>query len=415
MPSEPDTDPDSRLGKVKILYHHRTSAQDGSAVHIEGLVGALRQLGAEVMVVAPSIAASSVGVAGRKARVSAVRKHLPRSLHELAEVTYNGAEINRLRRAVRGFRPDVIYQRSNLFLLSGAWIAGRMGIPLIEEVNAPYFMERSRHGGIALPPMAAWAERTAWRRADAVVTVTGALADIVAAQGVARDRLHVMPNGIDPSLLRPEAIDQDAKNRLGLTGRTVLGFTGFVRDWNGLEVVLDQLDRPEARDWFLLVVGDGPARSALERRASELGVSDRLRFTGVVRRAEVPAYVSAFDIALQPAANPYASPLKLFEYMALGRAIVAPDQPNIREILTNKKDGLLFDPTDKTSIGAGVRNLVTDVALRNRLASAARDTVRQRDLTWRRNAERVLLLASQLKAARRGLDSAVSPGAQFPR
>ncbi len=316
-----------------------------------------------------------------------------------------------MQRAVDAFRPDVIYQRSNLFLLSGAWVAARAGLPLIEEVNAPYFLERSRHGGIAIPALANWAERRAWCSADAVITVTGVLADIVAAQGVPRDRLHVMPNGIDRSLLRPEAVDAGAKQRLGLGAYTVLGFTGFVRDWNGLDGVLEQLARPEGRNWFLLVVGDGPARSALEQRARQLGVTERLRFTGVVRRADVPGYVSAFDVALQPAANPYASPLKLFEYMVLGRAIVAPDQPNIREILTADQDAVLFDPADPVALGEAVQRLAGDGALRTRLAATAAATVRSRNLTWRHNAERVVALASRL-AGKPGTNESLSRSAQ---
>ncbi len=186
-----------------------------------------------------------------------------------------------------------------------------------------------------------------------------------------------------------------------------------MRDWNGLEGVLDQMARPEGRGWFLLVVGDGPARAALESRARELRVEARLRFTGVVRRTEVAGHVSAFDIALQPAANAYASPLKLFEYMALNRAIVAPDQPNIREILTNKVDALLFKQDDPLSFGAAVQKLADDAALRQRLAAAAADTVRKRDLTWRHNAERVLSLASQLTTARIGPARTDSPKAQL--
>ena len=163
---------------MKILYHHRTSARDGSAVHIEGLIGALRGLGAQVQVVAPPIARSSID-RSRKSRFFSARERLPRIVHEAAELTYNAPEIMRLSRAVASFRPDVIYQRSNLFLLSGAWTARRAGIPLIEEINAPYFLERSSHGGIAMSRLAALAERSAWRRADAVVAVTGALAEIV--------------------------------------------------------------------------------------------------------------------------------------------------------------------------------------------------------------------------------------------
>ena len=307
----------------------------------------------------------------------------------------------RLSRAVASFRPDVIYQRSNLFLLSGAWTARRAGIPLIEEINAPYFLERSAHGGIAMPRLAAWAERAAWRRADAVVAVTGALAEIVAMAGVPRDRLHVMPNGVDPDLFSPQSIDVGAKARLGLERFIVLGFTGFVRDWNGLDVVLEYLTRPEGRGSCLLVVGDGPARPRLEAIARSLQVVDRVRFTGLVGRSQVPSLVSAFDVALQPAANPYASPLKLFEYMALGRAIVAPDQANIREILADERDALLFDPNDLHSFAAAVRRAAADAALRQRLAAGAVQTLRHRNLTWRHNAERVLALASRLVIAKR--------------
>ena len=387
---------------MRILYHHRTSARDGSAVHIEGLVSGLRQLGAEVLVVAPPIAAPAVGAPAKNRWIQRLRKGLPRFVHELGELAYNFPEAVRLSRAIKRFEPDVIYQRSNLFLVSGAWAAKRAGIPLIEEVNAPFLIERSRHGGIALPSLAAWTERIAWTQADAIVAVTKVLADIVAERGIPPGRLHVMPNGIDEGLLTPDAVALDAKAKLGLDGFTVLGFTGFVRDWNGLDDVIKLLDRPAARNWYLLIVGDGPARESLAALARRVGVADRVRFTGVVGRDRVANYVSAFDIALQPAANPYASPLKLFEYMALGRAIVAPDQPNIREVLRDGQDALLFDQNDAEALGAVICRLAEDVELRNRIACAAMAAVRERNLTWRHNASRVLKLASRLVGAAKG-------------
>ena len=225
--------------------------------------------------------------------------------------------------------------------------------------------------------------------------------DRIAIAGVPRDRLHVMPNGVDPDLFSPQSIDVAAKARLGLERFIVLGFTGFVRDWNGLDAVLEYLARPEGQGSCLLVVGDGPARPRLEAIARSLQVVDRVHFTGLVGRSQVPRLVSAFDVALQPAANPYASPLKLFEYMALGRAIVAPDQPNIREILANERDALLFDPNDLHSFAAAVLRAAADAALRQRLAAGAVETLRHRNLTWRHNAERVLALASRLVVAKR--------------
>jgi glycosyltransferase involved in cell wall biosynthesis len=91
-------------------------------------------------------------------------------------------------------------------------------------------------------------------------------------------------------------------------------------------------------------VGDGPARAAIESLTESLGIPDRVTVTGIIDRDEVARYVGVFDIALQPDVVEYASPLKLFEYMALGKAIIAPDRANIREILTHGRDALLFDP-----------------------------------------------------------------------
>jgi glycosyltransferase involved in cell wall biosynthesis len=381
---------------LKFLYHHRTTAQDGSAVHIDGLVEALRELGVQVVMAAPAPArAGSVAPRG-SALMSALRRRMPRWLHELAELAFNIPEAFALLRAVREQRPDLIYQRSNVYLLSGIWVARWMGVPLISEVNAPYFRERSLHGGIAWRALADWTERALWRRADATIVVTGVLADIVRSAGAAPTRVHVMPNGIDTRLFGSHAIDSSAKARLGLQGRTVLGFTGYVRDWNGLDAVLELLAAPEGRDCFLLVVGDGPARAALEAQATRLAVADRVRFTGVVARTEVAAHVAAFDIALQPAANPYASPLKLFEYMAMQRAIVAPDQPNIREILAHGRDAWLFEPGNPASFAAAILRLAAQPMLRAQVAQGAARTVQDRELTWTRNARRVTDLARAL-------------------
>jgi glycosyltransferase involved in cell wall biosynthesis len=179
----------------------------------------------------------------------------------------------------------------------------------------------------------------------------------------------------------------------------VLGFTGFVRPWHGLDQAIEFLSRSAGTDCMLLVVGDGPARAGLEAQARHLGVADRVRFTGVVARDAVPLHVAAFDVALQPAATPYASPLKLFEYMALARAIVAPAQPNIQEVLRDGEDALLFDPRSPDALQTALARLAGDALLRERLGAGARRTLLARGYTWTRNAERVAALVEQLRQA----------------
>jgi glycosyltransferase involved in cell wall biosynthesis len=120
----------------------------------------------------------------------------------------------------------------------------------------------------------------------------------------------------------------------------------------------------------------------------------RVTITGIIERDQVAGYIAGFDIALQPEVVAYASPLKLFEYMALGRAIVAPDAPNIREIVTNGVDCLLFDPEQPDGLAQALQRLAGDAALRERLGRAAIAKLAERRLTWRDNAVKVAALAA---------------------
>lgn len=381
---------------MRILYHHRIASRDGQAVHVEEIVHALRAAGHDVLLVGPQwIETETLGFEG--GLVSHLKRLVPRQVYELLELSYNLIVAVRLLLAVRKFRPDVIYERYNLYMVAGVYVKRMVGVPLLLEVNAPLYLERRRYGGIGLPALARWTERTAWRRADLILSVTAVLGRIVCDEGVDPARVVVIPNGINPERFAAVPDSAAAKSRLGLDGRIVLGFTGFMREWHGLERLVDVA--AGADDRILLIVGDGPARSLVERRATELGISDRVRITGVVPRDEIASYVRSFDVALQPEVVDYASPLKLFEYLALGRAIVAPDKPNIREVLQHERNALLFRPGDVRAMEAAIERLCADGDLRARLAEEARETIQRRGLTWHANAAAIVRLASGLRDA----------------
>ena len=303
-------------------------------------------------------------------------------------------------RAYRRERPDVLYERYNILCLSGLWLRRVTGVPMLLEVNAPLYEERATHGTLALKGLARWSERTVWRGADKCLPVTDVLADYVRADGVPEDRIAVIPNGVGESFLDGSADGTSVRARHGLEGKLVLGFTGFVRPWHGIDKVIDLLatDRLPA-EAHLLMVGDGPARAELEEQARRLGVAERVTFTGVVQREAVPDYVAAFDIALQPHVVAYASPLKLIEYLALGRPIVAPDSPNICEILDHEQTGLLFPAGNTEAFGEAIVRLANDAGLRAHLGQAARDLLEARNLTWQHNAERVVGFFRELGAS----------------
>lgn len=381
---------------MKILYHHRTASKDGQAVHIEEMIAAMRQQGHEVRVVSPAVSQEGE-MGGKVGWVHKLKGALPKALYELLELSYSVIAYRRLDAVAAEFKPDFIYERYNLFLLAGCMLKRRLAIPLLLEVNAPLVYERSQHsGGLALTWLAKWAEGKVWKSADYVLPVTRVLGRHVAGYGVPAERIVVIPNGINEAHFTNAPDPESAKQNLGLAGKLVLGFTGFVRDWHGVDRVVRWLATPQApSNAFLLVVGDGPVREELEALAEALSIGDRVRFTGVVDRSKVPEHVAAFDIALQPAVTAYASPLKMMEYLVLGKAIVAPTEPNLLEILNDQENALMFDPKDKNGLEDALLALSSDADLRQRLAFGARATISRLRLTWDGNARRAVELAAR--------------------
>jgi len=321
------------------------------------------------------------------------KQFLPKLVYELLEFGYSGLELFKLARAILRQRPDAIYERENIYMLSGVWAARLFSLPLLLEVNAPLAEERGKFGGLAMPAFARWTEEVAWRNATFVLPVTAVLGAMIEQAGVPPSRIVVTSNGVDSDAFR--LVDAAARPHLpeAFKPGPVLGFVGYVRAWHGLPQVVDLLAAdPVLAKASLLVVGDGPARGDLEAQARTLGVEGRVQVCGVIGRDGLAAYISSFDIALQPEVTAYASPLKLFEYMALGRAIIAPDAPNIREILTHEVDALLFEPNNPDSLSAAIRRLAGDGALRARLGAAAADKIHREDISWARNARRVISL-----------------------
>ncbi len=394
---------------MRILYHHRTSAGDGQGVHIRALQRAFRELGHEVFEVSlVGASGAAKGAAKAPSRWSALSR-MPRFARELAEYAYTSFGRPRIIAAANEHEPDFVYERYAFGNAAGVLAARRLGLPIVLEVNSPMVLELERTRGLSFPRTARRLEDFIWKSADRVCVVTAVLGDMVAERGVERARIFVTHNGVQPEHY-DYAPDARAKARAALAlpdaSGIVLGFVGFYREWHRLDLVLDALATPALATARLVLVGEGPAHEALVARASELGVRERVHFAGPRAHDEIPALLPAFDVALVPAINPYASPLKLFEYMAAGLPTIAPDQPNLREVLEHDRNALLVPVGDGAGLRAALERLCGDERLRLRLGARARADVLERDLTWRGNARAVIEVASELVRDRRAAKGA---------
>jgi len=295
-----------------------------------------------------------------------------------AVITRDLGVASALLRVPRRLRPPVVYESHGYAPDVAAALPG-----MIPAANAPSATKVARLER---------REAFVWRNADGYVTITAGLADDLKQRLGERRTLAVVPDGTRIAVDPGRAIDDQQQ------GAVV--YAGHLYAWKGVDVLLDALGQlGGVRGVIVGGYEKEPDLARLRERAARLGISDRVTFTGLVPPSAVAAYLRAARVLVLP--NPasaistrFTSPLKLFEYMAAGRPIVASDLPSIREVLRHEENALLVEPGNPTALAAGVRRLLEDRALADRLARAAMTDVQ--DYSWDRRAERLEALLQQV-------------------
>jgi glycosyltransferase involved in cell wall biosynthesis len=374
---------------VRVLYHHRTQGEEPESVHIANIVRALRNLGHEVSVVGPApLSAHTV----RSTRLGRIKQRLPRFGVELAQIVYNLRSLWQLLRTLKRGSYEFIYERYALYNIAGVLAARLFHRPLILEVNTLYAQAWSRYYGLSFPRAARAMERYVLRRADRIITVTSVQRKLLEVEGVRPERIAVCHNAIDPTEFAPERFEKDdLRVRLGLKS-LVIGFVGTMNRWQGVAgfaAVVEEVVKARS-DVSFLFVGEGEGRAALAAELERRGCLPWVVFAGRVPHAVVPRYVAAMDVGVLLDSNAYGSPMKVFEYWAMGKAVIAPSVDPVLEILRDGETGLLISPGDSKAMAAQILRLAGDPELRRRLGDEGRREVLA-TRTWARNAEQILL------------------------
>lgn len=268
----------------------------------------------------------------------------------------------RARRELKG-PLDLSYERFALFQNLGRGFQ-RSGTPWVLETNAVVAQEAKRErNSLVLGRVASWLERRAYRQADLIVCISESLRDmIVADAGVPRDRIVVMPNGVD--LERFAASGTPAGRAAGGTG-VVVGYVGLVTERQGLDQLIravGNLSR-EGVDIRAVIVGDGPDRPRLEEQVTAEGLEHRVEFVGQVAWQAVPGWIERFSVGYSGQRGVggmpmYHSPLKIYEYLGVGRPVVASRYPDAVDTLVAPRAGWVFPAGDE----AALTDLLREVA-----------------------------------------------------
>lgn len=295
------------------------------------------------------------------------------------------------------FKPDIVYYRG---VTLGGIVSRIFKVPSVAEANGIYADEVEVKWPLFFKltlSILTLKERINYSGATKVICVTeGIKRALVKRFGVDEERCKVIPNGVNTSLFRP--LDKIAcRKKLGLEqGYFYLGFVGMFRPWQGLDTLLlgmkiiKEMGHNKIR---CLLAGDGDGVEILREMVKEYGLEEVIIFTGKIRYEEVPIYMNSFDVCLAPFKKERnekigLSPLKLYEYLACARPVIASKVRGVTEVIENGNCGFLIEPDNAQDLASKIVKSYNEQDNLVQLGSNGRTFV-EKNSSWEKIARRV--------------------------
>lgn len=367
----------NRVCYIRSDFWLKNSLPNGAVAHTEGVVNALVKQGYEVNIV------SSYPLPYLKSYHS-LRVCSPdgwtTGISELEEMEYNRQLLDSLEKSDE--KPDLVYQRYGRNNYAGLLYARQIGVPFILEYNgSEIWMSKNWSHPLRFESVTDEIERCVLTHADLVVGNAEAFRQELISKGVEKKRILIVPNGVDPERFTPSVSGKTVRQSLGAKEEDIIvSFVGSFGPWHGAETLAMTIPAVTAKNKRIryLFIGRGVRLESVRKIVFMSDTSDRVVFTGFVGRESIPEYLAASDILVSPQVpNPdgtpfFGSPTKLFEYMSMGKAIVASNLDQIGKLLTHEEDAILVPPGDAKKLAEAILSLAEDPNLRKRLGNQAR-------------------------------------------
>lgn len=372
----------------------------GASVHVCEIVNAFAELGHQVTLFAVrkgqenrQLNAEIINVkANDDTDYSNLEEEEKSRLHELYLIRLNDAIHQEILQSHSKDPFDFIYERYSLFGTAGVDVSQELNIPCIIEVNSPLVKEQQNYRALYHLKEAEQVEAKVFNEATFLSAVSNEIKSYLLSKQIDSKKIHVVPNGVNADKFHP---DVNPSKAFPIEGNTVIGFSGSLKPWHGLEVLMEafQILTNQCSDYHLLIVGEGPLRNRIEDFSHNSGIENQVTITGWTQHDDLPGLLKLMDIAVAPYPeldNFYFSPLKLYEYMAVGKPVVASKIGQIDNLIEDGVNGLLVKPGDARTLASILQKLSNDLGLQRAIGSAAVKSVKE--FTWQGNAKKVIKL-----------------------
>ncbi|CAN2045905.1 putative Glycosyltransferase subfamily 4-like N-terminal domain-containing protein [Candidatus Magnetomoraceae bacterium gMMP-13] len=393
---------------VKIIYHHRTLRTGVEGVHISGVINGLKKKGHDVVEVAlitgdhndiykiPEQSKKTKAGTGKYFKIFA--EYFPNFLFRVAELCYNFVGLYKLISTIFKNRDvDFIYDRYAYFSFVPVLIGKIFKIPVILEVNIVTDLKDTRK--LELAWLCRVIEQWVVKNCKKVFVISDLLKKtIVKNKGLDKEKIIVQPNGCDldlPSVDISHIINTKLMEQLDR--KTIICFLGRLLLWYNLDKLIEIIAELQNNypDIVLMIIGDGAEKERLLRCVDEFNQNKNIIFTGRVSHQEAMSLIAHCDLCVIPATNEWTSPVKLFEYMGMGKAVVAPDIKSISSVMSDGVHGRLFKQDDFVEFKKCLATLIKDTKLRETMGQNGRKHIKN-NYTWDHVAERIITESKNL-------------------
>lgn len=386
---------------MNILYHHRTRCTGADGTHIRGVAKGFEKLGHQLEIVSPRIWSGSNMKEKAKVKTQGKTYYLkiPRVLFEVLEILYNIPAFFRLFVLCATKRFDVLYERYAFLNLSGFLVSCMFKKPLFLEVNFTTRTQVHPKRTKVFSKLERYVENIVFQHATVIIVISDKLKNDISEHGINGEKILVLPNAVDIEQFQPTNVHKNIRFQYGINnGDKLIGFVGSFYPWHGLDFLIDsfKLVLEEYKTVNLMLIGDGQMCEGLKRRIAKEHLQERVIFTGSVDHESLADYIAIFDIGIMPDSNNYGSPMKIFEYMAIGKPIVAPRLKPIEAVINDEQEGFLFTQRKREELKRALITLLNDTELCKKMGKAGREKV-CREHTWKKNVSKIIILYKRLQ------------------
>ena len=393
---------------MKILFYspHPTlyfEAPTGYGSHMRGMVNGFREEGHTVEILVLGNKPHSIDSSAQTNSLKSIlKKVLPkilwRTLKEIQQIRFDKHAARELRSAIQKFNPDAVYERSAWMSNGSVQVLKQFNLKHVVEINAPFEEEvkEFEKASSFISFIGKKKLKNLLQSADLVAPITSSLQKhIVKNYGVNPQKCFVVPNAIDKSEIQiTESRVEDIRKIFNSTDKIVVGFVGSIFPYHGVDRLIHAVSKLNNSDVSLLIVGDGYLIPELKEQASLLGLNSHVHFTGSVAKRDIYNYIAAMDIVTLPNTEWYCSPVKLFEYGALGKVVLAVNETGVSDVMTDT-DGMLFK-NNEGDFQEALNFTISNLSQLKEKAKAFQQKVFSNH-TWSANARQILNQLNALK------------------